>query len=30
VLRMLMGLVGMVMLIVATGWFLKDWLGWQW
>jgi hypothetical protein len=29
-LRMLMGLAGLAMLLVSAGWFLKDWLGWQW
>ena len=27
--RALLGLVGIVLLGVATGWFLKDWLGWN-
>lgn len=28
--RMLLGLVGAACLIVSVGWFLKDWLGWNW
>jgi hypothetical protein len=27
--RALLGLIGIVLLGVATGWFLKDWLGWN-
>lgn len=28
--RMLLGLSGMALLVVSAGWFLKDWLGWNW
>jgi hypothetical protein len=28
--RMLLGFSGVVMLMVAVGWFLRDWLGWNW
>lgn len=28
--RMLLGVSGAAMMLVAVGWFLKDWLGWNW
>ena len=28
--RMLLGVSGAAMMVVAVGWFLKDWLGWNW
>ena len=28
--RLLLGFSGVVMMLIAAGWFLKDWLGWNW
>jgi hypothetical protein len=28
--RLLLGLSGVAMMLIAVGWFVKDWLGWNW
>jgi hypothetical protein len=28
--RLLLGLSGVAMMLIAAGWFVKDWLGWNW
>ena len=28
--RLLLGLSGVAMMLIAVGWFMKDWLGWNW